>query len=522
MRCLLAFVPMVFLACVTGGGDEMERRANAVSDGDLVGVAINVRWDEQRPSVEDLQRLGARWVRTIVYKDNHDQAASTLASYRCLGVRSMVLLNQESFESTGSIPSGDDDGEWETYASVFADNAAAYVSAHQSAIDAVEVWNEPDLPTGGNIPPHRFGLLMYKTYPRLKEILGSKPVVQGAVAGSSWPTYLSDASRWMNERGNYSDGVGVHPYGQRAGGYPDGYGFGEIESVVRTAFERGNEARMGGWKPVWISEFGLPREAGDASTYIRRAYSIFDRLRGEGMIKHAFWFAWDDTTHYDPSTETFGLVERSGSPRPLRDSGVTFSQLAGPLAACGASEPASDVGGGAIRSCYDRNGGEPKVGRPFDNGGGVDVHRWGYGSVQDFNGGSLGPNVCMQRDGSGDGWMVRGAIRDLYLASGGPEGWLGYPVEDEHGVAGAPYQRFEHGFITHHDGEWRALTEEAAPAPATSCACRGDLDNFCLYGATDGCSMTLPGGYCDPDGNGDFADADWVRGWNEFKAACAP
>jgi hypothetical protein len=507
------------MACVQGSGEEIERRANAVSDGDLVGVAINVRWDEQRPSREDLQQLGARWVRTIVYRDNHDQATATLASYRCLGVKSLVLLNQESFDSTGSIPTSDDDGEWETYAAVFADNAAAFVNAHRDAIDAVEVWNEPDLPTGGNIPPRRFGLLMYKTYPRLKAILGGKAVVQGAVAGSSWPTYLSEAARWMNERGNYSDGVGVHPYGQRAGGYPSGWGFGEIESVIRTAYERGNEARDGAWKPVWISEFGLPREAGDPSTYIKRAYSIFDRLHGEGMLTHAFWFAWDDTTHYDPASEHFGLVEPSGgSPRPLRDSGVTFSQLAGPLASCASSAPK-----GPIQACVDRNGGGGAVGAPFDNGGGEAVHRWGSGEVQDFSGGSLGPNMCMHRDSTSDAWMVRGAIRETYLANGGAEGWLGYPIEDEHTVDGVPFQRFQHGLITHRDGEWRALTDDKpAPAPA-GCPCWTDVDNYCLYGGSvEGCGMTWPGGYCDPNGDGDFGDADWVRGWNEFKAACAP
>ena len=53
------------------------------------------------------------------------------------------------------------------------------------------------------------------------------------------------------------------------------------------------------------------------------------------------------------------------------------------------------------------------------------------------------------------------------------------------------------------------------------CACRTDVDNFCLFGPTDGCAMTQPGGYCDPDGDGDFRDAEWVRGWTEFHAECS-
>jgi hypothetical protein len=53
-----------------------------------------------------------------------------------------------------------------------------------------------------------------------------------------------------------------------------------------------------------------------------------------------------------------------------------------------------------------------------------------------------------------------------------------------------------------------------------SCACIGDVDNFCLYGPTDGCAMTQPGGYCDPDGDGDFSDADWVRGYYDHSDQC--
>jgi hypothetical protein len=34
--------------------------------------------------------------------------------------------------------------------------------------------------------------------------------------------------------------------------------------------------------------------------------------------------------------------------------------------------------------------------------------------------------------------------------------------------------------------------------------------------------MTYPGGYCDPNGDGDFSDADWMRGYYEYLDACGP
>ena len=59
------------------------------------------------------------------------------------------------------------------------------------------------------------------------------------------------------------------------------------------------------------------------------------------------------------------------------------------------------------------------------------------------------------------------------------------------------------------------------PIEEANCPCRSDVDNYCLYGpSTPGCSMTDPGGYCDPNGDGNFSDADWSRGYREFGQYC--
>jgi hypothetical protein len=54
-----------------------------------------------------------------------------------------------------------------------------------------------------------------------------------------------------------------------------------------------------------------------------------------------------------------------------------------------------------------------------------------------------------------------------------------------------------------------------------SCPCLAGKNNYCQYGPSyPGCGMTSPGGYCDPNGDGSFSDADWVRGYNEYQANC--
>jgi hypothetical protein len=52
----------------------------------------------------------------------------------------------------------------------------------------------------------------------------------------------------------------------------------------------------------------------------------------------------------------------------------------------------------------------------------------------------------------------------------------------------------------------------------TGC-CTGD--NMCANApSTPGCPMTAPGGYCDPNGDGSYTDADWVKGHEEHQAEC--
>jgi hypothetical protein len=65
-------------------------------------------------------------------------------------------------------------------------------------------------------------------------------------------------------------------------------------------------------------------------------------------------------------------------------------------------------------------------------------------------------------------------------------------------------------------------TSNPPPPQPTACACDPNVNNFCLYaGSTPGCAMTAPGGYCDPNGDGSFSDADWVRGYDDYQKQCA-
>ncbi len=56
----------------------------------------------------------------------------------------------------------------------------------------------------------------------------------------------------------------------------------------------------------------------------------------------------------------------------------------------------------------------------------------------------------------------------------------------------------------------------------SGCPCEPWIDNFCdLPPKTQGCAATFPGGYCDPDGDGAYFDADLNAGFLAWKAECA-
>ncbi len=59
--------------------------------------------------------------------------------------------------------------------------------------------------------------------------------------------------------------------------------------------------------------------------------------------------------------------------------------------------------------------------------------------------------------------------------------------------------------------------------PLGLCPCAGVENNFCQHAPnTADCPMTMPGGYCDPNGDGSYVDGDWPKGYYDYAAACAP
>lgn len=61
--------------------------------------------------------------------------------------------------------------------------------------------------------------------------------------------------------------------------------------------------------------------------------------------------------------------------------------------------------------------------------------------------------------------------------------------------------------------------EESTGSPLTDCPCEAGADNVCDL-APGTCSATLPGGLCDPDGDGAYFDGDWNQGYFDYQQKC--
>lgn len=158
------------------------------------------------------------------------------------------------------------------------------------------------------------------------------------------------------------------------------------------------------------------------------------------------------------------------------------------------------------------------------------------------NGASVGRTVRAQRLASSHGFQD---VVELHVLSGPGagevydyargKGWIGFNGNFASGQVGSgalPVSGcagFQQGSICSATGGGAQLPPAPTssqqppppPPPAASCACNHQVDNFCLYPAkTPNCGMTAPGGYCDPNGDGSFSDADWVRGYDDFHQAC--
>ncbi|MCC7107411.1 MAG: hypothetical protein IT307_19920 [Chloroflexi bacterium] len=255
------------------------------------GIVANARnaW----PSADELDRLGVRWVRSIVY--SFDELDAALRNHPP-GVNVIALLNGEN-EAVRSDLSG-----WRGAIEEFARRFAGRVQA-------VECLNEWDL---ARLPASVAAECARTAAPFLVD--AGIGCLLGSVAGPRWQESLEEVVGLLSPEDRIRiAGASFHPYGKSARGFPPGFIFGEIDQAVMRAHELTG-------MPIYLTEFGIKiadagGEPGQAA-YFRQAYEVLRELPSE-VLAAACYFCWSDQIGgpEEQGPNAFGLRRADGTGR---------------------------------------------------------------------------------------------------------------------------------------------------------------------------------------------------------------
>lgn len=226
-----------------------------------------------------------------------------MQQFASAGISTLLIVDYSSLP--GRPAPTDPSTAWLAYSSAFAQRAAAVVAAVSPA--AVEVWNEPDLTSVGNVPAEHYGPLLNATYSAVKASSPDVSVVLGGLATGN-PNYVADVRAAAGGR-LPADGVGVHPYGQRPS--PDwpnpAWGFGVLTDLLSRYYSVEP-------KPLWITEVGTT-DGNARPTFPQHAFAAVAANLTAAQCEHVLWFCWSDGM-----VNGFGVVDASGNPKPSYNS----------------------------------------------------------------------------------------------------------------------------------------------------------------------------------------------------------
>ncbi len=297
------------------------------------------------PTAAELQTVGVRWVR-IEWKVGAGFAFfdPIIADLRANGISVLLLVDYASVP--GGPGSGASGPAWDSYIATFVADVGGIAAHYGDTVDAWEVWNEPDLLFPGQsydpgVPADKYGVMLRDTYNAIGAH-SSRPVIVGGLASGN-PQYLTDA---INAVGSlYADGVGVHPYGQRA---PDdwpntSWGFGNLSTFYNTYLQFG--------APLWVTELGTVDTVNQAQ-YVTNIYNL-TRSQYLTSVPVLLWFCWSDGM-----VSPHGILDGGGAPK----ASYTAYQASAPPwdPACGGGT-VTDVDGDGHSPPADCDDGNPNV-----------------------------------------------------------------------------------------------------------------------------------------------------------------
>lgn len=223
-------------------------------------------------------------------------------AYSRMGVKSLIIINQETYAPWDWRNDWKTNGDWQGYASALANMARQIADHYKQYGDMVayQIWNEGDKehnPASVYLTPQRMGLIVRETAVSIKNTSPNSPIIFNGMATGPEATcaYIKQVEASLGGKLPV-DAIGIHPYTRWGTQAP--FDWGKMYGTLGQAFEVYKRELPG--KKFWITEIGVAddNEIGsqfyaEIGAYMRDVYkTVGDRYAD--LVPVLIWFAWSD------------------------------------------------------------------------------------------------------------------------------------------------------------------------------------------------------------------------------------
>jgi hypothetical protein len=275
------------------------------------GMNVNINPGGHPLDVERLAGLG--WVRFVYWasREGHSPEEAyqqryrhIIQSYASAGIRSLIILHQDTYWGNGPW----DSGQWESYAEAFGKECGrvARVCAEFGDMVAFQIFNEQDSEFGedaGNknpsaipIPPRPYALILAQASQAIRAAHPAAKIIFGGLK-----TGPHNAVRYAREVQQHLgqplpvDALAAHPYGRYVKTPFFNFGsIGRLEealNIFKQAFPD---------LPLWITEVGVAADSHIGPEHYQSIATYMREVTAELMsnfsdyVQALIWFGWTD------------------------------------------------------------------------------------------------------------------------------------------------------------------------------------------------------------------------------------
>ncbi|MBZ0294119.1 MAG: SH3 domain-containing protein [Anaerolineae bacterium] len=283
------------------------------------GINLNPRHPVGQPrNIVDLRTV--RWARIVFQAaaalQTVDQAFGfydpLILQYSQIGMRTLMVLNQETFWGNAPWNSGD----WAQYATDFANVCAQIATHYRGQGIAYEIWNEGDIHGASSIyvPPADFAKVLDAASRAIRQADPTALVTFGGLAAGvdAAIDYVNDTRKALGSRLPV-DSISIHPYGKWPPNFSQAPDWGGWFGPLDDHLKRFNNAFSD--YPIWITEIGIseaipypPEEYAMVTKYMQGIYDLV-RTKYPSRVTMVVWFAWSDVMR------NAGIVDSNNVPK---------------------------------------------------------------------------------------------------------------------------------------------------------------------------------------------------------------